>query len=120
MVNHNHDDSGRFAPKKVLVKNGKAATLFKVGNPGGPGRHSLPFKLAEMLDRCITVEDWEAMWRNMVEVAKSKGRDRVAAASFLTERRFGKAPQSIDVTSGGKELHILIPGLMNGDSNQSP
>lgn len=45
-----------------------------------------------------------------VAVKKAKEGD-VIMAKFLLEQSFGKAPQNLDITSGGKPLNIGFDGV---------
>ncbi len=54
----------------------------------------------------------------LVEKSLKKAKEGDAIMlKFLSEQVFGRASQSMDVTSGGKELQPLLVKFINGDKN---
>ena len=60
--------------------------------------------LAEMLDGVVSLDRWIALIESTYQRA-IEGDQR--ALEWLTDRRFGKAQQQVDVTSEGQELKAL-------------
>jgi len=53
--------------------------------------------------------------RDIMKVAISKAKKGDAImAKFLLEQNFGRAPQSMDITSGGKELQPILVKFLDG------
>lgn len=90
----------------ISPRNGSDITKhqFKKGKPGGPGRPKTR-KLREMLNEEISDEEWVQVIKKMHKEAMSGD---VAAFKAIAEYRDGKAQQSVDVTSNGKQIRGAI------------
>lgn len=60
--------------------------------------------IAELLDEIVSEKDWIALVKSAY--SRALGGDQ-RALDWLSDRRYGKAPQSVDLTSGGKEMKSL-------------
>lgn len=76
----------------------------KTGNPGGR-----PMGLAKVVRETVGAEGWVEIVRRMYLIATGDhgtalAKDEIAAAAWLSDRGFGKAQQSVDVTSAGQHV----------------
>lgn len=80
------------------------------GRPKGL-RNKRTEKVKEIIDRVV---DFDVVFKKMYELATGPKPDAYAA-KLLLEYGFGKPNQSIDITSGDKEIQPVITMMVNGD-----
>jgi len=83
--------------------NGGHSTKGKAGRPA----KAQELKLAEKIRNVIQDEEIIA---NLADIAKTAKRDsdRIKANEILAGYLWGKAPQTVDMTSGGEKVHTPV------------
>lgn len=112
-----------------------AATRFTKGVSGNPsGRGVLGPRVAELIDRCCgtsgirlieglaaialgNAHDRERFFGESVRVA---ARDRLWALGYLTDRRFGRPPATVEGDGKDQPLPVTIVNVFAEDGADSP
>lgn len=83
----------------------------KGGKRPGAGRKSKAVKLVEagFVASYWTALDQERFWKSMLR--SEDERIALDAGKYLTDRLYGKAPQSVDMTSKGESIAQIIVNL---------
>lgn len=97
-------------PKKIFKKGNKAA----VGHGRPPRLPDMEEAVARAIGEVVTsgkykgLTDWDMVMMRMKKMAKA---GNTKAAQFLADRGYGKAPQSIDITTKGDKFESVHPEI---------
>lgn len=83
----------------------------KGGKREGAGRKSKAVKLVEagFVASYWSLLEQEKFWKSMLK--SEDERIKLDAGKYLTDRLYGKAPQSVDMTSKGESIAQIIVNL---------
>lgn len=83
----------------------------KGGKREGAGRKSKAVKLVEagFVAAYWSLLEQEKFWKSMLK--SEDERIKLDAGKYLTDRLYGKAPQSVDMTSKGESIAQIIVNL---------